>query len=185
MRIPHGVLETILDRARKQGLVRRQDGLFHPVEEEMSKKVVDADRAEWMRRFVALVSSLITFAKEGYSRMLTPKEADSVLDRYLSDFAASIVLEGATAEIEFEREVVIERATEFIVHAFVEHLAGSDPHSFEYLHDIVEGNMLRMEAQGDPDPAVPGTRGAQPRNRSDIMPLRHVPADYLLLPIPK
>lgn len=141
MKIPQQPLETVLKRARSAGYVERSGGLYHPNREALAETTSPAQN-DFLRCYKALVLQLQDFAGKRYGRELTDVAAAAALDGYVDDFGAPIVLRGAAAEREFDPAIVPEHDVSFIVHAFVEHLADTDPAGFKYLATVVEGSML-------------------------------------------
>jgi hypothetical protein len=140
--IPQHTLQTLLQRAARQGLVRRANGLYFPNTEKLAERVLAPDQSELVRCYDTLVKQMMTFATERYGRALSSEHAIVALDGYVSAFGTSTVLKGAVADVEFDLHAGPGRENEFVVHAFVQHLSSSDPASFGYFQMIVEGSML-------------------------------------------
>lgn len=141
IRIPQHALETVLKRAGGEGLVTRRDGLFHPDADALAGTIAPS-QGEFLRCHTAAVEQLREFAGDRYGREFTAAEAAAGLDSYAMDFGATIIMQGAAAAREFDPAVVADPNVSFIVHAFVEHLAATDPAGFGYLSTVVEGSML-------------------------------------------
>lgn len=141
MKIPHAVVETLLKRATRQGLATRRAGQFEPNHDALSDTVLSTKRDELLRCYSALISELQAFAAGRYEKVLSEAAASTALDAYVGEFGAQTLLQGV-AEREFEPQVVVAAEAEYVVHAFVEHLAATDPASFSYFQKIIEGNML-------------------------------------------
>src|ERR1700728_4268469 len=92
MRVPQHALQTILQRATREDLAQRRDGLYYPNTDKLAERVLTPQQSELLRCYDALIAEMITFAKERYERTLAPQEAAAVLDGYVSEFGASAVL---------------------------------------------------------------------------------------------
>ncbi|HEY4411105.1 MAG TPA: hypothetical protein VGO87_14600, partial [Acidimicrobiia bacterium] len=141
IRIPQHTLETVLKRARHQGLATKSDDLHHPDLEALAATVTPSSN-DFLRCHAAVVDQLKSFAAERYRRTVSDGDATTALESYVSEYGAPIVVQRAAANVEFDPAVVADPDLAFVVHAFVEHLAGSDPAGFDYLATVVEGSML-------------------------------------------
>ncbi len=140
--IPQHTLQTLLRRAAHQGLVKRSNGVYFPNVNKLAEKVLAPDQSELVRCYDALVAQMKMFTIERYGRTLSSAQIIGALDGYVSAFGASTVLKGSVADVEFDSRANVGRENEYIVHAFVQHLASCDPASFGYFQMIVEGSML-------------------------------------------
>ena len=141
MTIPQAVVETLLKRTAKRGMSVRRDGTYEPDFDKLADTILTSKRDELLRCYSALIAQLRTFADERYGRVLTAGQAEDALNAYVSEFGAQTLLEGVAAR-EFEPTVVVEAEVEYVTHAFIEHLGGTDPAAFDYFLKVVEGNML-------------------------------------------
>src|SRR5271170_5984715 len=82
MAIPQHTLQTILNRATKEGLARRSDGLYHPSTAKLAERVLAPQRTELVRCYDALIGQMISFGGDRYQKELTTKVAADALDGY-------------------------------------------------------------------------------------------------------
>jgi hypothetical protein len=141
IRIPQHTLDTVLGRARQEGLVTKKDGRYYPDVDALAGTIAPS-QGEFLRCHTAVVEQLRVFAADRYDRKFTVTEATAGLDTYAMEYGATIIMQGAAAAREFDPAVVADPNVSFIVHAFVEHLAATDPSGFGYLSTVVEGSML-------------------------------------------
>lgn len=141
IRMPSATVKSLLDRAVRDDKAERDGAGWRTVASATTSAVARRER-EIIRCYEALVAGLIQFAGSRFSRDVSLAEASAVLDRYVDDHGASILVRGSAAELPFGPSAVGERDMDYIVHAFVEQLDRSDPSLFRYLETVVEGSML-------------------------------------------
>lgn len=142
MRVPLHAVRTILRRATKRGLVSSTSGRYVPNGHRLAEVALSPHQSDLLRCYEALVIGLKSFALERYGVAVGDAEAERVLDAYVDDYAVPIALSGNVPDVLFGQAVSSSPTHEYIVHAFVGHLAASDPNRFGYLEAVIQGSML-------------------------------------------
>lgn len=138
--IPQGALNTLLRRAERRGLVRRDAGVFKrnniALESDFGR-----DRSDLLRKQTALLAKLLHFGKDRYDQNWSETEAQDALLIHLQNYCVPILaatLDGCPIP-PTERRIP---HSEFIINAFITHLYEHDPEGFAFLETVVKGNML-------------------------------------------
>lgn len=140
LRIPHGAMQTILNRMARDGLLSRRHGTFVRDLEAVAQYDLGNEREDVLRQHRNLISRLVEFAAK-LGREWDEEQAERALLGYVEVLAEPIlaaVVDGDPIvdlpKIDGEGSVVTNR--------FVLDLCRSDPQAFEYLVTIVKGTML-------------------------------------------
>lgn len=139
MSIPEHVVKSILSRAVRDKVARREANRFSPELDAVASLALARHQADLLRCHQALVEQLATFARQ-YGRGLSHETAANMLDDFVDAYAVQIATAALTGT--FGLTPTSSREDEFIVHAFVEHVATSQPDMFAYLETVVQGCML-------------------------------------------
>lgn len=139
--IPQAALKAILSRAKRDGLVRKEHGVFKKNPEALDEADLGSLRESALREHAALVSQLADFANDRFGRNWTPEEAEKALTSFV-DVQIEPIL---AASISGEKLLKLPKSNGFgsvVVNRFVLEVAANDPSAFGYLETVVKGTVL-------------------------------------------
>ncbi len=139
--IPQAALKTILSRARRDGLVRKEHNVFKKNFEALEDSDLGSLRESALREYSALIAQLAGFANDRFGRSWTPEEAEKALTTFI-DLQIEPIL---AASISGEKLIELPKSDGFgsvVVNRFVLEVAGNDPSAFGYLETVVKGTVL-------------------------------------------
>lgn len=139
LRLPQHVIQTVLHRAAKEKLVRRDGQLLVRTDRSLVTADLGAARRDALRQHEALVTKLSTYARNVHQEELGREAAESALLDFIENRSLPVMrqLLGNPGPQDLQ-----ERSIEFIVAAFIARLCESDPEGFKYLDTVVKGSML-------------------------------------------
>jgi hypothetical protein len=139
--IPQAALKAILSRAKRDGLVRKEHGVFKKNFEALEEADLGSVRESALREYAALVTQLAEFANQHFGRDWTTKDAEKALMSFV-DVQIEPIL---AASVSGEKLLALPKSEGFgsvVVNRFVLEVASSDPSAFGYLETIVKGTVL-------------------------------------------
>lgn len=140
IRIPQGPLKTILGRASREGLLKREQNVYRRNDEALQELTLGPAREGVLREHAHLVQRLTEYAGT-LGRTWSAEQADRALLAYVEVLAEPIL--GAVVEGEPVVELPkFEAEGASVVGRFVLDLAEHEPEAFGYLETIVKGSML-------------------------------------------
>ena len=138
--IPQGALKTILSRATRDGVVRRDHGVYYPVADKLGKYDLGGSAAGYLRTHRAVISSLRAFALNDFNKQWTDDYAETTLIGFLSQASVAVLaadLEGAPPPSD-----AVDSRARLIVSRFIARAAAEQPDTFGYIATVAKGLML-------------------------------------------
>jgi hypothetical protein len=138
--IPQGALQTILQRATREKLARREHGILIRNDAVIGKFDLSKGRISALREHEALVEKFVVFCKELAPTPLTAEAADALLLSQIQGRTVPIlrcVVAGDPPPAADTRE-----SDDYLVSSFITHLYERDPEGFGYLDTVVKGAAL-------------------------------------------
>ena len=140
--IPQPVLKTILKRAVRQGLARRDEWGLVRDSAALDGCDLSTVSSEAHRELTALVDSFRTFVEEQYDLAMTDDEAEEILFEFVESRSVPILRAMLTGQSLESSQPSAGGSSEYLVSSFVSHLFEADPQGFDYLERLVKGSML-------------------------------------------
>ncbi|MEW5929505.1 MAG: hypothetical protein AB1941_18780 [Gemmatimonadota bacterium] len=141
--IPLDTLQTLLRRAAKRGIVRREAGRYFIGDDVPTMSKIPAQRKSVERQINALADSLISFASDLEFRIDNEEDAKALLFGFLSENQTQLLLEEEES-YQYELDtgpLTLEQMR--LVARFVTERCLRDPLLSEYLNNVVEGFVLQ------------------------------------------
>jgi hypothetical protein len=138
--IPRNALITIFNRARKKGVVKKENGeiYFNP---EYSGKVISSnEKSNIERKFNKVISSIIEFARNEYDLIVNEQEVETGLLSFLRQHDLDILF--ATKDLSVLPQVKSTKKIKYLISSFSLYAAQKEPQLFEFLLDISVGHAL-------------------------------------------
>lgn len=153
LKIPQGVLDTVLKLVHRQGHIKYVQGVYVRNEQALRDLGFLDLRTEVLRKQKAVLDKLVEFCKGRYGTEWTEDQAEQALLGYLHDNSLSVFASttGGVPAIPSPPEVP---HADFLVKAFIVDLESRDPAGFAYLETIVKGSML-ADVLMFPNPRMP------------------------------
>lgn len=148
--VPYHPMITILNRARKRGLIEKRNYKFIPTDRVYEYDFSDKEEA-LERKYEELIHSFINFSKEKYDQQLNREEAEEILVGFLRQRDLEMLFAAYGESI--LPEVKPSKSEMFLFYKFVENAHSQNPVLFQTLLDVVIGhvlaNMLLYEGEAD------------------------------------
>jgi hypothetical protein len=140
LRIPHGAMQTILNRMAREGLLNRNRGIFVRKADVLGGFDLGSEREAVLRQHRNLVARLVEFAA-GLGREWDAEQAERALLGYVEVLAEPILAAVVDGEPIVELPKISGEGS-VVTNRFVLDLCNTEPQAFEYLVTIVKGTML-------------------------------------------
>lgn len=138
--IPYHPMITIFDRARKRGILKKQNHKLYPVHD----KLLELDFSDFSKTQAdnnnKLLNSIISFAYDNYSITLTEDDAEKSLLSMLQDRDLEIIF--AAEEGRLFPEVESKKTHKFLINKFIQHASKSDSEIFSFILNMAIGHVL-------------------------------------------
>ncbi|RLA87200.1 MAG: hypothetical protein DRG40_00970 [Deltaproteobacteria bacterium] len=140
LEIPYHPMITILNRARKRGLIKKEQQKFFPTEKIYEYDFTDKAQ-EQSRKYEKIIDFLIKFSQEKYNKKIDRKTAEEAILDYLKHHDLDILFAGYRNSV-LPEVGKISNENIFIFCKFVEHSYKKEPEIFSSFLDIVIGHIL-------------------------------------------
>lgn len=138
--IPKNALVTIFNRARKNGIVKRNQGDFVYDEESSSSQIKDIESADIERKFNKVISSIKKFSKDEHDLKVEDKDVEEALLSFLKQHDLDILF--AAKDHSILPSVKSSKKLKYLVSSFALYAAKEEPTLFQFLVDISVGHAL-------------------------------------------
>ena len=139
--LPRGVVATILNRAARQGYVKKGQRQYAPVADRIDLSGFRSRTGDALRREQALVRALVEYAATRHSLELVHDKAERLLLSYVERSTVPI-LRSAISGKAYEAPSESPEVDDYVVSKFVLEVTGEHPELFDSLLAIVQGSML-------------------------------------------
>lgn len=137
--IPYHPMITILNRAKKRGLINKQKHEFVPTRKIFEYDFSGKTQAQ-ERKYEELINSFINFCKDEYNQRLNREEAEKILIGFLKQHDLEILF--AAYDKSALPEVKPSKSNMFLFNKFVESIYTQQQELFKILLDTVIGHIL-------------------------------------------
>jgi len=137
--IPYHPMVTILNRAKKRGLIKKQEHKFFQTNEVFKYDFSGKTQAQ-ERKDEELINSFMNFCKDEYNKRLNRKEAEKILIGFLKQHDLEILF--AAYDKSALPKVKPSKSNIFLFNKFVESIYTQGQELFKVLLDIVIGHIL-------------------------------------------
>jgi len=134
--VPGGVIQTLIKRAVKQGLVEQDNRIYRPIRQELNNLTIERDRELAGQELEKLVVSFQGFALANYEQTFSLLDAENALFDFISEHGVFALVDAAAPHNSKQA------SNHYLVGAFVEQLIATDPQGLGYFERAVQGSML-------------------------------------------
>ncbi len=139
--LPQSALKTILNRARRQGLVRLESKVYYRNVEVLERLEFGRTRQRVVEIHESLIREFVEFCAHRFDKHLSPEDADAALQSYLEENQLLLVDAVTERNIVPHPAIRVENAR-FLLASFVRHLQETQAAALDHLETIVKGHML-------------------------------------------
>lgn len=140
--IPYHAMITILTRAKKRGLIEKNNhGKNTPIKGEIAKLEFSSESLEQQRKYTNIIKEIIKFSNEQYGVSLTKEECESAFISFLKDHDLEILF-ASREEQSILPNIKSSKKHKFLINSFIRWSHNSEPELFKYVVDIATGHIL-------------------------------------------
>ncbi|TET22060.1 MAG: hypothetical protein E3J71_07650 [Candidatus Stahlbacteria bacterium] len=140
LRIPQFAMVSILNRARKRELIRKEERQFIPEPEKVKELDFSIAANTQRRQQEKVLKAFVSFAWKKYSMKKTVEDASRILLSFLKNRDSKIL--SATCEESALPTVTSVKTEKYLMYSFIEAIRNSEPKLFKYIVDIAIGHVL-------------------------------------------
>jgi hypothetical protein len=138
--LPAHVIQTLLARGKKVGIVTQQGRLLMRVDKEVKRFDLDEVRAQVAREYEALLSAFADYCAEEFGEEISVDDADLLLMGYVERRSLPVLQEMLGREAKAEAVQPVEG--DYLVASFIAHVCEAEPILFGFLERVIKGSML-------------------------------------------
>lgn len=138
--IPHHPMLTILDRAKKRGILERKASKLIPVERNILKYDFADIAIKKEAELNKVVSEFIKYCKEIFSVKVTESEAQDALNAFLRNHDLDVLF--ASQDKTILPESKASKQLKYLMNSFFNHIKSDAPQLFSYIVEICIGHVL-------------------------------------------
>jgi hypothetical protein len=140
--IPLGVLNTIVKRCARRGLVRWEAGIYLMDKDKLAEYDLSIARREVARQHEALIRLGVNYSRVAYEVEVSESDFDSAVQSFIRENSAPLLATVVDGQPIANLVQVSDGPLRYIVPAFVADLEKSNSEGFSYLTEVVKGSLL-------------------------------------------
>jgi len=140
LRIPYHPMHTILNRSKRRGIIRKENGNFIPVENKVLEYEFSTTATEQLRKYEKVILELIEYAKKKYEFKLLKENAEAAFISFLKEYDLDILF--ISEEESVLPDVKSSKREKFIIHSFIKNAYESEPDIFKFIVNIAIGHLM-------------------------------------------
>ena len=140
LKIPYHPMISILERARKRGILTRSYHKLYPVKDKITKLDFTEDSKEQTRQHNKVADEFIKYAKQNYSLEMSHEEAEQAFLVLLQQRDLNILF--AAEGNKLFPEVESKKGHQFVLNKFIQHCNESEPELFSFILNMAIGHIL-------------------------------------------
>lgn len=138
--LPYAPMTALINRARKKGIVIRQEHRFLADLEKASKLSIAPASLRHQQLYTQILDSIVAFAHERLKYEMTADQAGTALIAFLRQHDAEILF-AATGRASLP-DVTPSRKDQYVVCRFIQHVAAHDHNAFKAVVDVAAGHLI-------------------------------------------
>jgi hypothetical protein len=138
--IPYHPMVTILNRARRRKILKKQRDSYIPIKDTILRWDFTDISKKQERKHEKVINEFIDFSKDKYNVDLDREEAETIFISFLKRYDLDILF--ASQEKSVLPEVKQSKRDQFLVSNFIKYAYKAEPEYFRFLADIAIGHIL-------------------------------------------
>jgi len=140
--IPYHPMITIINRARKQGYIKRGNGAFMPTRVKINKQNFSVVSEEQLENINRIISEFIIYSKEIFNNDLKTEDAENIFLTYLKEKDIEILFATQSQTVIPIPDNKNMNTRKFLINSFIKYIYESKPLDFKLIVDITVGHVL-------------------------------------------
>lgn len=140
LKIPYHPMISILDRARKRGVLMKSRHMLYPIKEKIIELDFTETSKELSRQHEKVMKEFTDFAKANYSLDISHEDAEQAFIVMLQERDLEILF--AADEGRLLPEVESKKDHQFILYRFIKYVGESEPELFSFILNMAVGHIL-------------------------------------------
>lgn len=138
---PISAVKVLMTRARKRGLLIKENHAFIPCHEKISewKNGFENKQEDVSVSLISLKKEFITFTKEKFEKTLTESEAEKLIFSFIEVNVSSVISERAYRRSELNESI---KNTDHLIASFISYIHRNQPVMLEHFSRCVKGMLL-------------------------------------------
>lgn len=140
LKIPINALITIFNRARKNGIFKREQGKYILDSNNFEKNDFTIESTDIERKFRKVISSIVVYSEKEFELKVEEEEVENALLAFLKQHDLDILF--AATDKSVLPSVESSKKLKYLISSFVLFAVDSEPELFQFLLDISVGHAL-------------------------------------------
>lgn len=138
-----GVIENILRRGVSKGILKKDNGLYFAIKDNVKKNINTAKRENIAQQYDEVISNIISFAKRTYKKDFSKEEVEDGLLSILDDYDTDIVIKSQKEVIASLNKIPEKQKIKYIISKYIIHTSNIEGSSdFIKLVNIAKGHSI-------------------------------------------
>jgi len=138
--VPYHPMVSVLNRAKRRGLLKKDRGQYIPLTDEISKYDFTRISDEQNKKQELLISKFVIFCKDHYGVDISTGEAEETYIEFIKKYDLDILF--ASGEKSILPEVKKSKRNKYLFSCFLQHIYSSEHETFTIMIDTAMGNIL-------------------------------------------
>ena len=143
LKLPAGVIDSLLRRLERRKLVRRENRYYTPNREKLRNRNFSDTQASVLEKYDSLIDNMVKYCESEFSRNITRQDAEDLLEGFLAEHQVALL----NAMLSKTQPIIPLQSSrdpthKYMVGSFVTHISRNQGKEFKYLETVLKGMML-------------------------------------------
>ena len=143
LKLPAGVIKSLLRRLEKLKYIKRKDGHYRPERKRLKAREFYKTRQEVLLGYDSIIHQLIEFCASRFDSVLSQSEAEQYLESFLAEHQSDLLfamISGTQPIVPLH--VSLDPSHKYMTGCFISEIAQGQTDAFNYLEKVLKGMML-------------------------------------------
>lgn len=142
LKLPTGVINSLLRRLEKRKLIRRENRCYKPNREKLRNRNFSDTQAKVLEEYDSLIDNMVKYCESEFSRNVTRQYAEDLLEGFLAEHQVALLNAMLSKKPIIPLQSSRDPTHKYMVGSFVTHISQKQGREFKYLETVLKGMML-------------------------------------------
>ena len=143
LKLPTGIVKSLLRRLEKRKLIRRENRYYTPNREKLRNRNFSDTQAKVLEEYDSLIDNMVEYFESEFSRSVTQQDAEDLLEGFLAEHQVALL----NAMLSKTQPIILLQSSrdpthKYMVGSFITHISQNQGKEFKYLETVLKGMML-------------------------------------------
>ena len=143
LKLPIGIINSLLRRLERRKLIRRENRYYTPNREKLRNRNFSDTQAKVLEEYDSLIGHMVKYCESEFSRNVTRQDAENLLEGFLAEHQV-VLLDAMLSKTQLiiPLQSLRDSTDKYVVGSYITHISQNQGREFKYLETVLKGMML-------------------------------------------